>query len=56
MYWVIRDGVAEKPSAPESMKNRAYQMIYNRRFAEEAQTWLDELRDEAYINIIGGAQ
>lgn len=40
----------------ESMKNRAYQMIYNRRFAEEAQTWLDELRDEAYINIIGGAQ
>ena len=40
----------------ESMKNRAYQMIYNRRFAEEVQTWLDELRDEAYINIQSEAQ
>lgn len=29
-------------------------MIYNRRFAEEVQVWLDELRDEAYINIISG--
>jgi peptidyl-prolyl cis-trans isomerase SurA len=36
----------------EALKNRAYQMIYNRRFTEEAQSWLDELRDEAYINII----
>jgi len=27
-------------------------MIYNRRFTEEAQSWLDELRDEAYINIV----
>lgn len=27
-------------------------MIYNRRFTEEAQSWLDELWDEAYINII----
>ena len=34
------------------MKNRAYQMIYNRRFTEEVQSWLDELRDGAYINII----
>jgi peptidyl-prolyl cis-trans isomerase SurA len=36
----------------EALKNRAYQMIYNRRFTEEAQSWQDELRDEAYINII----
>ena len=36
----------------EALKNRAYQMIYNRRFTEEAQSWLDELRDEAYINIV----
>ena len=27
-------------------------MIYNRRFTEEVQSWLDELRDAAYINII----
>lgn len=36
----------------EAMENRAYQMIYSRRFAEEAQTWMDELRDEAYIKLL----
>ena len=42
----------KQDATDESMKNRAYQIIYNRRFTEEAQTWLDELRDEAYINIV----
>lgn len=36
----------------DALENRAYQLIYNRRFAEEAQTWMDELRDEAYIKIV----
>ncbi|MFC3913119.1 peptidylprolyl isomerase SurA [Pseudaeromonas sharmana] len=44
----------QQQATDENMKNRAYQMIYNRRFAEEVQVWLDELRDEAYINIING--
>ena len=44
----------KQQSTDENLKNRAYQMIYNRRFAEEVQVWLDELRDEAYINIISG--
>jgi len=36
----------------QAMENRAYQLIYNRRFAEEAQGWMDELRDGAYVNIL----
>ena len=48
----------QQASTYENMKNRAYQLIYNRRFAEEVQIWLDELRDEAYINVMdsGSAQ
>lgn len=32
-----------------AMKNRAAQIIFNRKFNEEAQTWLQELRAGAYI-------
>ena len=37
----------------KAQEQRAYQLIYNRRFVEESQAWLDELRDEAYIQIEG---
>ncbi|WAG16452.1 peptidylprolyl isomerase SurA [Aeromonas hydrophila] len=37
----------------KAQEQRAYQLIYNRRFTEESQAWLDELRDEAYIQIEG---
>ncbi|MBO1518041.1 peptidylprolyl isomerase SurA [Oceanisphaera pacifica] len=33
-------------------EQRAYKLIFNRRFSEEVQTWLDELKDEAYIRIV----
>lgn len=36
----------------QATEQRAYQLIFNRRFNEEVQTWLDELRDEAYIRIV----
>ncbi|MBM7456729.1 peptidyl-prolyl cis-trans isomerase SurA [Oceanisphaera litoralis] len=36
----------------QATEQRAYQLIFNRRFTEEVQTWLDELRDEAYIRIV----
>ncbi len=42
-------------NTPEALENRAYQLIYNRRFAEEAQTWIDELRDEAFIQMMDGS-
>ena len=36
----------------EAMKNRAYQLIMNRKFNEETQAWLQELRAAAYIENI----
>lgn len=36
----------------QASEQKAYQLIFNRRFSEEVQTWLDELKDEAYIRII----
>ncbi len=43
-------------NTPEALENRAYQLIYNRRFAEESQTWMDELRDEAFIQFVDGSE
>ncbi|MGS0728389.1 peptidylprolyl isomerase, partial [Shewanella sp. 0m-11] len=31
--------------------NRAHQLIYRRKFNEELQNWLDEMRAEAFIDI-----
>ncbi len=36
----------------KSDTNRAYQLIYNRKFLIESQRWLKETRDEAYIEIL----
>ncbi|WP_417618093.1 peptidylprolyl isomerase SurA [Oceanisphaera sp.] len=36
----------------QATEQRAYKLIFNRRFTEEVQTWLDELKDEAYIRIV----
>lgn len=33
-------------------KDRAYQLIFNRKFAEEAETWLREMRDSAYVEVV----
>ncbi len=33
-------------------QNRAYQMLYNRKFGIEGARWIKELRDEAYVEII----
>ncbi len=46
------EGRRNQANTPEALENRAYQLIYNRRFAEEAQTWIDELRDEAFIQFM----
>jgi peptidyl-prolyl cis-trans isomerase SurA len=38
--------------ATEQMnENRAYQLLYNRKFGSESARWLKEIRDEAYIEI-----
>jgi len=33
-------------------ENRAYQMLYNRKFGMEAQRWMKEIRDEAYVDVL----
>lgn len=37
-----------------AQKERAYRMLFNRKFAEEAQTWMQEQRAEAYVKIMAG--
>lgn len=33
-------------------KDQAYRMLYNRKFTEETQTWVQELRASAYVRIL----
>ena len=33
-------------------EDKAYQLLFNRRFAEETEAWLREMRDTAYIEVI----
>lgn len=36
----------------EAAKDRAYRILFNRKFAEEAQTWMQEQRASAYVKIL----
>ncbi len=36
-----------------AQKDRAYRMLFNRKFSEEAQTWMQEQRASAYVKITG---
>ncbi|PKH22638.1 peptidylprolyl isomerase SurA [Enterobacterales bacterium CwR94] len=36
-----------------AQKERAYRLLFNRKFAEEAQTWMQEQRASAYVKILG---
>ncbi len=36
-----------------AMKERAYRMLFNRKFSEEAQNWMQEERASAYVKITG---
>ncbi len=38
-----------------AQKDRAYRMLFNRKFAEEAQTWMQEQRAQAYVKILDGS-
>ncbi|MBS0968854.1 peptidylprolyl isomerase SurA [Chimaeribacter arupi] len=37
-----------------AQKDRAYRLLFNRKFAEEAQTWMQEQRASAYVKILDG--
>ncbi|MDO6527749.1 MULTISPECIES: peptidylprolyl isomerase SurA [unclassified Motilimonas] len=36
----------------QANKQKAYQVLFNRRFSEESQNWLNEIREEAYVKIM----
>ncbi|AKA39216.1 peptidylprolyl isomerase SurA [Yersinia ruckeri] len=38
-----------------AQKDRAYRMLFNRKFAEEAQTWMQEQRAASYVKILDGS-
>ena len=33
-------------------EEKAYQLIFNRKFAEETENWLREMRDAAYVEVV----
>ncbi|PHM66534.1 peptidyl-prolyl cis-trans isomerase SurA [Xenorhabdus stockiae] len=37
-----------------AQKDRAYKLLFTRKFNEEAQTWMQELRASAYVKILDG--
>ena len=41
----------EEDMTKDAIRNRARTMLMNRRFEDEKQTWLQELRDEAFIEV-----
>ncbi|WP_338803841.1 peptidylprolyl isomerase SurA [Xenorhabdus griffiniae] len=38
-----------------AQKDRAYRLLFNRKFNEEAQNWMQELRASAYVKILDGS-
>ena len=48
---LIDTRIADKTEAAK--KDHAYRLIFNRKFAEEAQIWMQELKGDAYIRITG---
>ena len=52
-WHIVQLEARRKTDATEQFNsNRAHQLIFRRKFNEELQTWLDEMRSEAYIEII----
>ncbi|MBB1383473.1 peptidylprolyl isomerase, partial [Shewanella sp. SR41-2] len=52
-WHVVQLESRRKTDATEQFNsNRAHQLIFRRKFNEELQNWLDEMRSEAYIEIV----
>lgn len=51
--WHIMEKLAERDHdmTQESQKNKAYQILYERSFREELDSWLLKIRDQAFIEI-----
>ena len=48
---LLVEGRREQDMSDEARRNMALELLHNRRFEEERQEWLKELRDEAFVEI-----
>ncbi|WP_230961334.1 peptidylprolyl isomerase SurA [Psychrosphaera haliotis] len=46
--------VRKADTTEQSKKDRAYQIIFKRKFNEEQESWLREIREQAYIEVVTG--
>ena len=44
-------GRRDQDMSDEARRNMAMTVLHNRRFEEELQEWLQEIRDEAYVEL-----
>ena len=45
------DGRREEDMSEEALRNMAMDLLFRRRFEEERQEWLKEIRDEAFVEL-----
>ncbi len=45
-------GKRTQDATEKNNSNRAYQLLFNRKFGAESERWMKEMRDEAYIEIL----
>ena len=45
-------GRRDQDQTEDKKRERAYQILHNRKFEEEAQLWIEEMREQAYIKIL----
>jgi len=45
-------GDRQTDATDKHIKNRAYQMLFSRKFSEESEAWAKELRNNAYIEVL----
>ena len=51
-YLVKRNGSRRTDQTDEYKRNRAHMVLFNRKFDEEQESWLREIREQAYVKIL----
>lgn len=54
-HLILLEDTRQVDKTDAAQKDRAYRMLFNRKFAEEAQTWMQEQRAAAYVKIPDGS-
>lgn len=51
-FHILRVNDLHSIESSEDMKNEAYKILFNRKFYEQAETWIQEQRASAYVKIL----